>query len=329
MRKIIENERLVYKCCKLYYEEMMTQQKISDKLGISRVSVSKMLRLGKEQGIVRVQVVSPDTLTYNRLAQELEQLFSLKEVVVVENDPLATHYDEQNAMSAAAIKLLESYLHENDVVGVSMGRTLRNICLGKRETEEPLNCTFVPVIGGIQSGRSHSMHIHANRIAADFAQMYGGKYSEFFAPAIFSGRSVKEMFENEAPMKEINAYYEKMKTLIVGIGLPRRFTSTVVKAGYMTAEELNYMVEHGAVGDLSLQFYDKEGNTEPFRDFTSRVAGLAIEKMQHVDNRLCIAGGKLKAEAVLGAIRGGFINMMVIDQDCAQSLLELGKGEEK
>lgn len=323
MRKIIENERLIYKCCKLYHEEMLTQQKISDQLGISRVSVSRMLRLGKEQGIVRVQVISPDTLAYNHLAQELERVFSLKEVIVVENNPLGNQYDEQSTMSSAAIRLLEGYLHDNDIVGVSMGVTLHNICLGKRERATPIACTFVPVIGGIQSGRTHNLHIHANRIAADFAEIYGAKYIDFFAPAIFTNKTAKESFRDEAPMREIQSCYERMKTVIMGIGLPKRFTSTLVKAGYITTEDVNHMVELGAVGDLSLQFFDQYGGIDQFHEFNDRVAGLSLSKLRSVENRLCIASGKMKAQAVLGAIRGGYINMLVTDQSCAEMLLEL------
>lgn len=328
MKKIVENERLIYKCCKLYYENMMTQQRIAQQLGVSRVSVSRMLQAGREMEMVKVQVISPDALTYTHLAQDLEQLFGLKEVIVVENDPLGTQYDDQNAMSAATLNLLENCLHENDVVGVSMGLTLHHICLGKREKTEPIPCIFVPTVGGIQNTRSRNNHIHANRVAADFAHMFGAQYIEFFAPAIFSNREVLESFSHEAPMQEILYYYERMKTILFGVGVPRRFSSTVTKAGYMTTEELNYMVELGAVGDLSLQFFDKNGETQQFREFNERVTGLSLQQIKRIENKICIAGGKTKARAILGAIRGGYISMLVTDQECAEMLVAMGKENE-
>lgn len=327
MRQIIENERLIYKCCKLYYEDMMTQQKISDQLGISRVSVGKMLSLGRERGVVLIQVVSPDTLTYNRLSQNLEQMYGLKEVVVVENDPLGTAYDDQNAMSAATLRLLEHYLHPGDTVGVSMGVTLHNICQGQRPEGEPIDCTFVPIVGGIQNLnlRNKNLFIHANRIAADFARIFGGKYAEFFAPAIFSNPEVLAGLWDEASMHEIRSYYERLNMVIIGIGIPRRFSSTVTTAGYMSTEEFSEMVSLGAVGDLALQFFDIHGESGQFHSFNRRVAGLPLERFHTVDSRLGIAGGKNKAEAVLGAIRGSYINMLVTDVECAQELLKMGE----
>ena len=87
MRKVVDDPRLIFKCCKLYYEEQIGQQQIADRLGISRVSVSRMLAAGKEMGIVLIQVISPDNLAYSQLEQKLERLFGLKEAVVVENSP--------------------------------------------------------------------------------------------------------------------------------------------------------------------------------------------------------------------------------------------------
>ena len=75
MRKVVDDPRLIYKCCKLYYEDDYSQQQIADTLGVSRVSVSRMLCAGREAGMVKIQVVSPNHLTYNKLEQELEQLY--------------------------------------------------------------------------------------------------------------------------------------------------------------------------------------------------------------------------------------------------------------
>lgn len=143
MRKVVDDRRLIYKCCKLYYEEDLSQQEIADRLAVSRVSVNRMLQAGREQGMVIIRVVSPNLLEYSQLEQKLEQLFGLKEAVVVENSPLNTRYDHINALGLETIKLLETYLHDGDLVGVSMGMTLHNICRTPRQDSEDVHCTFV------------------------------------------------------------------------------------------------------------------------------------------------------------------------------------------
>lgn len=217
MRKVVDDKRLIYKCCKLYYEEDMSQQEIADRLEISRVSVNRMLRSGREEGMVVVRVVSPDLLEYTRLEQKLEQLYGLKEAVVVESSPLNTRYDHINALGMETLKLLENYLHGGDLVGVSMGMTLHNICLAPREEAVGIRCTFVPLLGGISNGRSSAANIHSNQIALEFARLFGGEYVEFYAPAVFSDKAVLQGLMKEQSMQSILRYYKELKTVITGM----------------------------------------------------------------------------------------------------------------
>lgn len=325
MRKVVDDPRLIYKCCKLYYEEHMGQQEIADRLGISRVSVSRMLAAGREMGMVVVQVLSPNSLEYSRLEQELEQLYGLKEAVVVENSPLSTRYDHMTELGSATIRLLETYLRDGDIVGVSMGMTLHNVCCSPRQSADSISCTFVPILGGISSGRSSTVNIHSNQIALEFAQLFGAEYIEFFAPAIFSDQKILKGFMHEKPMQRITQYYKEIKTVIMGVGIPNRAGSTMIKAGYITAEEINQLVEEGIVGDLSLQFYDRNGNTEKYQAFNDRVAGMPLSQLRTVENKIGIGSGLHKADAVYGALQGGYINILVTDEECAQRLVEMGK----
>lgn len=325
MRKVVDDPRLIYKCCKLYYEEGLGQQEIADRMAVSRVSVCRLLKAGREQGMVVIQVYSPHELEYSRLGQRLEQLYGLKEAVVAENSPLDTRYDQQVALGAETIKLLETYLHDGDVVGVSMGMTLHTVCTSQRLNSSPIACTFVPLLGGISAGRAAKINVHSNQIAFNFAQLFGGEHIDCFAPAIFSDKTVLQGFMNEAPMRRVWQYYKQMKTAVMGIGIPDRAGSTMIKSGYITSSQLSDLVEQGVVGDLSLQFYDREGSTERFREFNDRVAGMPLEQLRTVENRIGIGSNVQKAEAIYGALRGGYINILVTDQDCAQRLIQMGE----
>ena len=49
MKKIVDDWRLIYKVCSLYYEDDMRRQEVSDYLGISRATVSRMLQKRKRK----------------------------------------------------------------------------------------------------------------------------------------------------------------------------------------------------------------------------------------------------------------------------------------
>lgn len=323
MKKVIDNFRLIYKCCKLYYEEKYSQKEIADALGVSRVSVSRMLQAGRDTGIVQIQVVSPNHLTYTQMERDLEQKFGLKEAVVVDNSPLATSYDQMTALGSAAIHVIEGYLHDDDIVGVSMGMTLHNICRTARTNTNNIRCVFVPILGGISSVRNAAVDVHANQIAIGLAQMFGGQYIEFFSPAMFSSIDVLKGFMKETAMRRVTECYDKMDTVIMGIGTPNRSSSTMIRAGYIKQEQIDSYVAQGMVGDMAMQFFDMDGNTEKFKDFNERAAAMSLARIKNIHNKICIGSGANKAEAVYGAIRGGFINILVTDEDCAVKLLQL------
>lgn len=323
MKKVIDDLRLIYKCCKLYYEDKYSQKEIADVLGISRVSVSRMLQSGRESGIVQIQVVSPNHLTYTQLERDLEQRFGIKEAVVVDNSPLATSYDQMTALGTAAISVLENYLHDDDIVGVSMGMTLHNICRTTRSNTKTIRCSFVPILGGISSVRNAAVDVHANQIAVGLAQMFGGQYVELFCPAMFSNIEVLKGFMQETAIRRVTECYDKMDTVIMGIGTPNRSSSTMIRAGYIRQEQIDNYVAQGMVGDLAMQFFDMEGNTEPFKEFNERAAAMPLARIKTIRNKICIGSGVNKAEAVYGAMKGGFINILVTDEDCAVRLLEL------
>ena len=59
---------------------------------------------------------------------------------------------------------------------------------------------------------------------------------------------------------------------------------------------------------------------------TIRKAGAKIEAekdfLTELDNVIGVAGGARKAEAILAALRGGYLDVLITDEDTAKLLLE-------
>ena len=77
MRKLVDDVRLIFKCCSLYYQDGVGQKEICEALGISRPTVSRMLSVGKELGIVKIEIHNPDNLMHGQLERQLEKKFNL------------------------------------------------------------------------------------------------------------------------------------------------------------------------------------------------------------------------------------------------------------
>ena len=321
MKKIVDDWRLIYKVCSLYYEDDMRQQEVSDYLGISRATVSRMLQKGKESGIVRVEVINPVQFSYNKLEKALERKYGLKEVIVVESSALDTKTESVSRMYERAALYLSQFFKDGDWIGVTMGHTLHNIVKTNRAFEKDKKLMFVPIVGGIGQSTIDKVDVQSNRIAQEFSRKFGGTYTQFLAPAVFSEQKAMEYFLKEKSISYIFDDFQKLDTLIMGIGIPQRVESTLVRAGYITGENLEAFARDGMAGDIALHFFDEDGNTEKFREFNDRVAGMPLEMVKKVRNRIGIAGGENRAEAIRGAIKGGYINMLITNIDAAERLL--------
>lgn len=320
MKKLIDDLRLIYKCCSLYYEEQKGQQEICESLGVSRPSVSRMLKSGKELGIVRIEVINPQGRTQGILEKQLEQAFGLKEAMVVSTGATTPGNGTVGAaLGSTALAYLARVLHGGDCVGISMGLTLRQVAQAPCNTLEPVHCTFVPLVGGIGEG----VDTHANFLAGEFARRFGGERLQLYSPAIFTDPAVLQGFRREEAVRHVFEMYEHLDTVVFGIGTLDNSQSTAVRLRYVDRTTLAAFSKAGAVGDISLQYYDKDGNTEPYRAYNERVAGLQLPAFKKITRRIAIAGGAYKAQAVLGALQGGFINVLLTDETCAQELLRL------
>ena len=321
MKKIVDDWRLIYKVCSLYYEDDMRQQEISDYLGISRATVSRMLQRGKESGIVKVEVINPVQFSYSDLEKALERKYGLKEVIVVESSSLDTRSESIFRLYEQAALYLSQFFSDGDYIGVSMGTTLHNISKAKGAFAGDKQLMFVPMMGGISQSTIGSEDVQSNRIAREFAVKFGGTYAQFLSPAVFSDKTVVDAFLKEKTVNYIFDYFRKLDTVIMGIGTPERMESTLIRAGYITGKELEDFVDMGLVGDIALHFFDENGESEKFSAFNDRVANMPADMIRSVRNRIGITGGAKKAEAIKGAIKGGYINMLITNIDAAEKLL--------
>ena len=77
-----DDNRVLAKVARLYYENDMTQQAIGARLRLSRQKVQRLLRQARELGIVQIGI-RPVMGIYADLEKALETRFGLREAVVV------------------------------------------------------------------------------------------------------------------------------------------------------------------------------------------------------------------------------------------------------
>ena len=314
MRKIIDDKRLIYQCCSLYYENNMGQNQIADYLGISKSSVSRMLQTGREIGIVEIKVHHVTQYMYRDLEKELMDKFQLRDAVVAESSPLDSKVDRFTKLGERAADYLGRFFRDGEYVGVSVGSMLYSVATAQNDCMQR-DCTFVPVLGGLGTEGTQSSHV-----AEAFARKYGGKSIPLYVPALFSNEQLMTEFLKEDSVRYIFDYYEKLNTVVSGINGTLQ-NQTIERLGLVSHDQLEAYMARGAVGNFLLRFLDENGNSDKFEEFNRRVAGISMEKYRAVNNKILIAGGTGYSGLIQASIKGDYANVLIVDVDCAKELL--------
>lgn len=313
MRKVIDDPRLMVRVCDLYYNQGISQQQIAKDLNLSRPTVSRVLALAREQGIVKISISNVDAVEHWELERKLEKEYGLQEVIIVGENSSEDKMKE--ALGEAAARYLEYTIKDGNTVGVSMGSTLYEV-ISHVMHPEAKRVTFVPIVGGVGRVR---MELHANSLAESLSRIYDGKFVPLHAPARVSSRNIREELLKEETLLPAIRLTQKLDIAVVGIGYPNE-KSEIMATGYFKENEIDSLINRKVAGELCMQFYDIKGDTSPYED-DNNVIGMDISKLRTVPRSIGIAGGIEKLRAIRGAINGHYINTLITDIQCAEALI--------
>lgn len=318
MKKVFDDERLALSACEMFYNGNMSQTEICSALNISRPTLSKLLTHAKESGIVKISISSTNGRNHFRAEEALEKKFSLKEVVIV--DSVSGTENQHNVCSEVAAQYLDSILWDNCIVGVGMGAVLRNCVQHISPNHKLSSLTFIPLIGGLNS-LSLAPDIHSNYLCEQLSLKYNGTYYPLFAPARVESARTRNELMNNPDVRSIIDMSQSMDVALLSIGAATE-SNTLVKGIYFTPPKfsVSFFQENEICGDLCLQCYDRAGQIDRY-DFNETVISADIKQFSRVPYSIGIAVGAQKKDAILGAIAGHFINVLITDYDCASLLL--------
>src|SRR4028118_589030 len=81
-RTLSDEDHLIMKVVRLYYEHDLTQAQVAKRMGFSRPKVSRLIAEGKTRGLVKVEIAEP-TGDFVPLEISLEDRYGLSEALVV------------------------------------------------------------------------------------------------------------------------------------------------------------------------------------------------------------------------------------------------------
>ena len=280
---------------KLYYEYNYTHQQIADLLGWNRVKVTRALAEAKQQGIVRITVLSDDP------------------IFVDEERALCDRYGLDHAWVAPpAVGDRASDMQ----IAVGVSETLAAIAGAVKPSEMRPSTTFVPLQGtnpGLVTPPTPS------NIAAAFAAAYGGRAHALAAPVFTGSTEMLRVLRGDPSVREAFATALSSDVALVGIGGTADRSSIILRAD-LTEEDAEELRQAGAVGDINARFFDAEGRPVE-TDRTSLVLCPALSEFRRIPVRVAAAAGISKIDAIRGALKGGLVTSLITDELTARQLL--------
>jgi len=309
--KKTDNIHLIVEIAKLYYESNLTQAQIAESLGLTRLRVIELLKKAKAEGVVRIKIINPAE-DFIPLEKSVAEKYGLKKVIVVPSNGddatmLLSH------LGKAASAFLNETLEHDDVLGIGWGMTIY-------ETAKQLKyygnkrVVSVPLIGG---GNETQIQYGVNDLTKKFAASFGGESFALFAPALVDNKDIRDAIVSDSKIKQIYDFWKRLDVVLIGIGTMKKEFPDVFQAIYKT-QPVNFR-ELGIVGDILSRYYDIDGQPIVL-DVHERILGIDLEAIKNTEMVVGVAGGVAKYNAILGAIRGGIVKVLITDENVALKL---------
>ncbi|HEY66909.1 MAG TPA: sugar-binding transcriptional regulator [Thermoflexia bacterium] len=313
---MVERTELLAQVASLYYEDNLTQAEIARRIGTSRSTVSRLLHEARGSGVVEIIIHYP-WKTAPEIEHNLIARFHLHQARVLAGR--GRPYEEiLRGLGVLAARYLESILEEGTILGISWGTAVYSTVRALRP-DHNLPITVVQMIGAVGTGNPL---IDGPDLARLLANVYGGAYCCLHAPLIVEDAHVREVLLQEPRIVETLSLARRADIALVGIGSLAPEVSSLLRAGYLDQKALARLRTQGAVGDICARHYDAQGHVLDI-ELNQRIVGIELEALHSIGQVVGVAGGEAKAEAILGALRGGHVNVLVTDDAAARKVLAL------
>ncbi|HEY5583789.1 MAG TPA: sugar-binding transcriptional regulator [Ruminiclostridium sp.] len=310
-----EKGSLLVNIARLYYEHNYSQQMIADKLQISRTYVSKLISEALKKGVVEIKINDPYK-SETQVEQDIRAEFKLLKVIAVPSNDTET--DVINRVGKATARYLNSIIKNDDTIGVAWGNTLYNFSQNIIRRDDLKNITIVQLCGGISNIEKN---IFASEIPKNIADAYKGTPLILPLPTLVDNIKVKDAMLKDKNISSILEFANKANIAIFTMG-PFGYDGALSRAGYINREEVDELIQKGAVGDVCTRIININGDICN-ESLNKRTIAIKLDDLKKKEIRIGVAFGQNRLKCIYGALRGGYANVLVTDEETAIELLKL------
>jgi DNA-binding transcriptional regulator LsrR (DeoR family) len=310
-----EAARQIYSVLVMHFQEGITQAEIAKLTRLSHAKVNRLIKQGREMGMVEISIRSPYQALFD-LEMRFKEVTGLETVRIT---PSASANPETilHQVGAAAASLLLETLQDGDTVCITGGK-------GVSAVVEALNADrvyaveVVPATGLVQ-GKHYT---DVNHVATQMADKLGGQAFLVHAPLFADSVAEKKML---MAMKSVTDAFDrarKARVAVVGIGSILSGDSSYYDLHPTSRGDRAEIEKAGAAGELLAHLIDRNGKLCDY-ELNARLVAMSPAELDAIPVTIGVASGPNKVEPICAALRGNHLKAMVLDEATANRVLEM------
>jgi DNA-binding transcriptional regulator LsrR (DeoR family) len=182
------------------------------------------------------------------------------------------------------------------------------------------NIDVLQLLGGVGE-----LVVDSPDLARIIAQKLGGRHYDLHAPVLVERALVRDVLLQEPSVREGLLKAKSVNLAITGLGAVQDEASSFLRAGLLSRTDLSNLRKQGLVGEICGHFYDIEGHCDGY-EINQRIVAIELNDLRRIPQSIAIARGPLKAQSIIGALRGKFIKVLATDDITARAVLEAAPG---
>lgn len=210
-REEIVIARQMHQALVLHFLEGMTQAQIADQLGISHATVNRLIKRGRQLGLVEIKIKSPvEPLV--EIEEQLLALGGIRRAVVVptvsDNPQIALQ-----SVGEAAARLMLEQIADGDTICITGGKGVSAVVAGLQPSRR-FDIEVIPATGCVQ-GKHYTDVNHVSTLMAD---RLGGHSFQIHAPLFADSEAERKMLLGMRSVADVFKRARDAKIAVVGIG---------------------------------------------------------------------------------------------------------------
>ena len=316
LRKSNDRAGLLAEIAELYYLEGKDQTEIARRVGVTRSMISRMLKEARASGIVEIRI-HRSPLSDPSLEKQLMDVFHLEKAFVTRVTDIKKD-SQQKHLGVAGARALGEYLIPNSIVGLAWGTAI-SATVDAFDPLQQIPARVVQLVGAL--GATYT-EFDGHSLVTRLVQKINGVAYYLNAPCYCQAHETAKALMDTPAIRDTVELGKHVKVALLGIGSTEKQYSSFFRSGYIPNDEIDRLHKLGAVGNVVGTHFNIKGEIV-CREFSDHLVVINEKDLVRIPVRIGVAGGPGKVNPILGALRGGFINVLVTDAPTASRVLEL------